>query len=76
MKLVIVGGVAGGASAAARARRLVSHHLQILKHQGIVETERQGRFVVYRLHPKVFTDGYSLDLGCCNFKFARGAVHT
>jgi ArsR family transcriptional regulator, nickel/cobalt-responsive transcriptional repressor len=54
---------------------MVSHHLQILKHQGIVETEKQGRFVVYRLHPKVFTDAYSLDLGCCKFKFTRGAAH-
>ena len=32
----------------------VSHHLQILKREGIVETEKQGRFVVYRLHPDVF----------------------
>ena len=55
---------------------MVSHHLQILKHQGIVETEKQGRFVLYRLHPKVFTDAYSLDLGCCKFKFGRGDVHT
>jgi ArsR family transcriptional regulator len=55
---------------------MVSHHLQILKHQGIVETEKQGRFVLYRLHPKVFADAYSLDLGCCKFRFARGAVHT
>ena len=52
---------------------MVSHHLQILKHQGILETEKRGRFVVYRLHPKVFTDAYSLDLGCCKFRFARGA---
>jgi DNA-binding transcriptional ArsR family regulator len=32
----------------------VSHHLQILKREQIVETEKQGRFVVYRLHPDVF----------------------
>src|SRR5262245_20373046 len=34
----------------------VSHHLQILKREAIVETEKQGRFVVYRLHPDVFAD--------------------
>ena len=31
----------------------VSHHLQILKRERIVVTEKQGRFVVYRLHPDV-----------------------
>ena len=47
----------------------VSHHLQILKRERIVETEKQGRFVVYRLHPEVFEATRSatdcLDLGCC-----------
>src|SRR5262245_2380957 len=46
----------------------VSHHLQILKREKIVETEKQGRFVVYRLHPHVFSDTRSstdcLDFGC------------
>jgi ArsR family transcriptional regulator len=53
---------------------MVSHHLQILKHQGIVETEKQGRFALYRLHPKVFTDAYSLDLGCCKFNLPAGVT--
>ncbi len=47
---------------------MVSHHLQILKHQGIVQTEKRGRFVAYSLHPKVFVDSHSLDLGCCKLK--------
>jgi DNA-binding transcriptional ArsR family regulator len=53
----------------------VSHHLQILKRERIVETEKQGRFVVYRLHPEVFeatraaTD--CLDLGCCKLELPK-----
>ena len=46
----------------------VSHHLQILKREAIVETEKQGRFVIYRLHPDVFAASRAssdcLDLGC------------
>lgn len=47
----------------------LSHHLGVLRQEGLVETEKQGRFVQYRLHPNVF-DGASpvsqqLDLGCC-----------
>lgn len=47
---------------------MVSHHLQILKHKGIVETEKSGRFVVYRLHPDVFSGTNFLDLGCCKLE--------
>src|SRR5215469_4748921 len=32
----------------------VSHHLGVLRHAGVVLDEKQGRFVVYRLHPDVF----------------------
>ena len=53
----------------------VSHHLQILKGEGIVETEKQGRFVVYRLHPDVFAATRSsadcLDLGCCKLELPK-----
>ena len=48
----------------------VSHHLGVLRHAGVVLDERQGRFVVYRLHPDVFrppdnpSGGPTLDLGC------------
>ena len=53
----------------------VSHHLQILKREGIVETEKQGRFVVYRLHPDVFAATRSssdcLDLGCCKLELPK-----
>jgi ArsR family transcriptional regulator len=53
----------------------VSHHLQILKREKIVETQRQGRFVVYRLHPDVFEDSRKqadcLDLGCCRLELPK-----
>lgn len=47
----------------------VSHHLGVLRHAEIVLTERQGRFVNYRLHPSVVlhptSDGRSIEFGCC-----------
>ena len=54
----------------------VSHHLQILKREKIVETEKRGRFVVYRLHPDVFAaekaaSGDCLDLGCCKLELPK-----
>ena len=53
----------------------VSHHLQILKRERIVETQKHGRFVVYRLHPEVFEAARSssdcLDLGCCRLELPK-----
>jgi ArsR family transcriptional regulator len=53
----------------------VSHHLQILKRERLVETEKQGRFVVYRLHPDVFeatrASSDCLDLGCCRLELPK-----
>ena len=53
----------------------VSHHLQILKREAIVETEKHGRFVVYRLHPDVFeatrASSDCLDLGCCKLELPK-----
>ena len=55
----------------------VSHHLGVLRHAGVVLDEKQGRFVVYRLHPDVFhpTGGAltaeHLDLGCCRLEIPR-----
>jgi DNA-binding transcriptional ArsR family regulator len=47
----------------------VSHHLGVLRHAGLVLDEKQGRFVVYRLHPDVFRpDSEHLDLGCCRLE--------
>jgi len=52
----------------------VSHHLGVLRHAGLVQDEKQGRFVVYRLHPDVFSAGGSaehLDLGCCRLELPK-----
>ncbi len=49
----------------------VSHHLGVLRHAGVVLDEKQGRFVVYRLHPDVFHPkdeapaSEQLENGCC-----------
>lgn len=48
----------------------VSHHLGVLRHAGVVQAEKQGRFVVYRLHPEVVVSGDGdarrIDFGCCS----------
>jgi ArsR family transcriptional regulator len=55
----------------------VSHHLGVLRHAGVVLDEKQGRFVVYRLHPDVFrpsddsSEAATLDLGCCRLQIPR-----
>jgi DNA-binding transcriptional ArsR family regulator len=52
-----------------------SHHLAVLRHAGLVNTRKQGRYVVYSLKPGVFkTDSPEeptehLDLGCCRLEF-------
>lgn len=47
----------------------VSHHLGVLRTAGLVEDIKDGRFVIYSLHPKVFhndsTKATFLDLGWC-----------
>jgi DNA-binding transcriptional ArsR family regulator len=49
----------------------VSHHLQILKREKIVETEKQGRFVVASPRCVRRREGgrrLCLDLGCCKLE--------
>ncbi|HKI33801.1 MAG TPA: metalloregulator ArsR/SmtB family transcription factor [Gemmataceae bacterium] len=52
----------------------VSHHLGVLRHAGLVRDEKQGKFVVYSLHPDVFRPRESgqptdvIDLGCCRLE--------
>ena len=51
----------------------VSHHLKILKHAGLIEVERDGRFMVYRLRKdllqKVARNSKEfLNLGCCRIE--------
>ena len=53
----------------------ISHHLGVLRQAGLVLDEKQGRFVVYRLHPSVYRPrtgrNEHLDLGCCRLEIPR-----
>ena len=51
----------------------VSHHLKILKHAGLVEAERDGRFIVYSLRNDLLQKAVRsskefLNLGCCRIE--------
>lgn len=51
----------------------VSHHLKILKHAELVEAERDGRFIVYRLRTDLLQKAERsskefLNLGCCRIE--------
>ena len=47
----------------------VSHHLSVLREAGLVQDRKDGRFVIYSLHPRYFRSDASnttcLDLGWC-----------
>jgi DNA-binding transcriptional ArsR family regulator len=57
----------------------ISHHLGVLRHADVVQTEKQGKFVVYRLHPEIAasqqlaaqTGASTLDLGCCRLDLPK-----
>jgi len=55
----------------------ISHHLGVLRHAGLVQDEKKGRFVVYSLHPDVFHPDDKrhgtehLDLGCCRLEIPK-----
>ena len=53
----------------------VSHHLNVLKHAGLIRGEKSGRFVLYSLEPGVLEDTIeagipkdALNLGCCRIE--------
>jgi len=52
----------------------VSHHLGVLRNAGLVTARKDGRFVVYALHPDVYAgskivgDKRQLELGCCRLE--------
>jgi ArsR family transcriptional regulator len=57
----------------------VSHHLGVLRQAGLVLDRRQGRFVVYQLHPEVFHPSNKgqkehLDFGCCRLEIPKEGV--
>ena len=49
----------------------VSHHLRVLRFADVVQTKKDGKFVIYSLHPEIAADTdalggmKTLDLGCC-----------
>jgi ArsR family transcriptional regulator, nickel/cobalt-responsive transcriptional repressor len=55
----------------------ISHHLGVLNNAQLVTSEKQGRFVVYSLHPDVFhpegdaAGAEHLDLGCCRLEIPK-----
>ena len=50
---------------------LLSHHLRTLREAGLVESQRDGKAVLYRVTPGtvVETRGEAIDLGCCVLSF-------
>lgn len=50
---------------------LLSHHLKVLRDAGLVEAERDGKAVRYRLAAGVegVAIGNAIDLGCCRLSF-------
>jgi len=49
---------------------LLSHHLRVLRQAGLVEAERDGKQVLYRLSQETQRQGKALDLGCCLISFS------
>jgi ArsR family transcriptional regulator len=56
------------ASAAGLSHHRVSHHLSRMRLARLVEARRDGRTIIYRIHPRVATRG-GLDLGCSRILF-------
>jgi ArsR family transcriptional regulator len=54
----------------------LSHHLGVLRNAGIVVDQRQGRYIIYRLHPEVFEQASTsaadyLQFGCCRLEIPK-----
>jgi ArsR family transcriptional regulator len=49
----------------------VSHHLGVLRHAGLVNDEKQGKFVVYSLDAEVLQAKDVLELGCCRIELGK-----
>lgn len=55
----------------------VSHHLGILKHADIVEAQREGRFMIYRLRDDLLQNAGGtrakqfLNFGCCRLEIPK-----
>lgn len=52
----------------------VSHHLRVLFHAKIVSTERDGKFIYYRLNDEFLCNragNKALDFGCCQIDLRK-----
>jgi DNA-binding transcriptional ArsR family regulator len=55
----------------------VSHHLGVLRSANVVRSQKEGKFVIYALHPEIAGANHSmvgmktLDLGCCRLDLAQ-----
>lgn len=55
----------------------LSHHLGVLRHAGIVQDQRQGRFIIYSLHPDIYQPRSPaaradvLQFGCCQLEIPK-----
>ena len=55
----------------------VSHHLGVLRNAGLVQDQRDGKFVIYHLHPDFYRPTSSgdqldvLDFGCCRLELGE-----
>ncbi len=62
-----------------RGQPHVSHHLRILRAAGLVEGQREGKRICYRVSPKIkraLKDhrGQALDFGCCRISFPESVL--
>jgi ArsR family transcriptional regulator len=50
---------------------LLSHHLAVLRDNGLVEATRDGKTMIYALPEQVAdsTNGKAINLGCCKISF-------
>ena len=53
---------------------LLSHHLKILRHEGLIESRREGKSIRCELTDAIVISdtGWELDLGCCRLQKATG----
>lgn len=59
----------------------ISHHLGVLRAAEIVQTRKQGRFIIYSLQPEITGAGEdervkTIDLGCCQLDLVQPTLPT